>query len=143
MKTTQKRINRIKTEKQELDTKITRVYDFLISRPSIDTDQQMLLEVQYSTMKVYSDILSKRIKLMQKKLEKQEPQPKLYKCTKEVLALPMDSHTAGSQGLIRDFKEDSENTEGYKVIYKDGYESWSPKKAFEDGYAFIENENGD
>lgn len=24
--------------------------------------------------------------------------------------------------------------EGYKVIYKDGYESWSPKAIFEDAY---------
>lgn len=26
---------------------------------------------------------------------------------------------------------------GYRVIYEDGYESWSPKKAFEDGYTLI------
>lgn len=29
---------------------------------------------------------------------------------------------------------DEEYEEGYKVVYPDGYVSWSPKKAFEDAY---------
>ena len=29
--------------------------------------------------------------------------------------------------------------EGYKVIYKDGYESWSPKDVFEEAYKPLEN----
>ena len=66
-------------------------------------------------------------------------QLKKYKCKKEVMAIPMDYHTAGSCGLIRDYKEDAENQYGYKVVYKDGYESWSPKKAFEDGYEEIKD----
>lgn len=28
--------------------------------------------------------------------------------------------------------------EGYKVVYKDGYESWSPKEAFEEAYRAID-----
>ena len=28
---------------------------------------------------------------------------------------------------------------GYYVVYEDGYESWSPTKAFEDGYTLIED----
>lgn len=27
---------------------------------------------------------------------------------------------------------------GYLVVYKDGYESWSPAEAFEEGYTIIE-----
>lgn len=30
--------------------------------------------------------------------------------------------------------------EGYRVVYEDGYVSWSPKKAFEDGYTEILSE---
>lgn len=29
------------------------------------------------------------------------------------------------------------NTDGYLVIYEDGYKSWSPAKAFEEGYTKI------
>ena len=28
--------------------------------------------------------------------------------------------------------------DGYKVVYEDGYESWSPKDVFEKGYILIE-----
>lgn len=31
----------------------------------------------------------------------------------------------------------SENDLGYYVKYKDGYESWSPTAAFEDGYTLV------
>jgi len=31
---------------------------------------------------------------------------------------------------------------GYYVRYPDGYESWSPAEAFEDGYSLIEGEHG-
>jgi len=57
-----------------------------------------------------------------------------YKCNKEVKAKPMTYHEAGKLGLVRDYNEDAENQEGYYVVYSDGYESWSPKKTFEDGY---------
>jgi len=62
---------------------------------------------------------------------------KKYICTKTVMAEPMDSHTAGKAGLIRDWNPDSKNTGGYKVRYIDGYESWSPKAAFETGYVSL------
>lgn len=32
----------------------------------------------------------------------------------------------------------SENDLGYYVVYDDGYTSWSPAKAFEDGYTLVE-----
>lgn len=31
---------------------------------------------------------------------------------------------------------------GYYVQYKDGYQSWSPSDAFEEGYTLITNEHG-
>ncbi len=31
--------------------------------------------------------------------------------------------------------------DGYYVVYKDGYESFSPAKAFEEGYILIEDKN--
>ena len=31
--------------------------------------------------------------------------------------------------------------DGYKVVYPDGYESWSPKKVFESAYFKIDNED--
>lgn len=31
----------------------------------------------------------------------------------------------------------TEIDEGYYVVYDDGYASWSPSKAFEDGYTLI------
>lgn len=30
--------------------------------------------------------------------------------------------------------DDGKIIEGYRVIYKDGYESWSPKDVFEEAY---------
>lgn len=36
-------------------------------------------------------------------------------------------------GYRERFKGDEDNT-GYYVVYADGYESWSPQKAFEEGY---------
>ena len=62
---------------------------------------------------------------------------KLYKCTKTVKARPMDYHTAGKSGLIRDYSKENPNQEGYYVVYEDGYESWSPREAFENGYSEI------
>lgn len=31
---------------------------------------------------------------------------------------------------------------GYYVVYEDGYESWSPSKAFEEGYTRVEESAG-
>lgn len=47
----------------------------------------------------------------------------VFVCTKIVAAKPMDK----------------DGQEGYEVVYKDGYRSWSPKKAFEEGYINICN----
>lgn len=65
---------------------------------------------------------------------------KKYRSIKEVYAQPMDYHQAGSLGLIRDYNKDKENEEGYIVVYSDDYKSWSPKKAFKDGYIEITEE---
>ena len=76
-----------------------------------------------------------------------------YKCTKEVWALKIDviaiNEDAGTamitavdtgfaefqapDGWLATYKGNGEDT-GYYVIYKDGYKSWSPTKAFEEGY---------
>ena len=34
-----------------------------------------------------------------------------------------------------------DGVDGYKVVYPDGYESWSPKDAFEKAYLAIEQED--
>jgi len=57
-----------------------------------------------------------------------------YQSVKKVKAAPMNYHEAGKRGLIRDYDEKAEEQEGYFVLYEDGYESWSPKDAFEKGY---------
>lgn len=58
---------------------------------------------------------------------------KLYVGTKLIKACPMDECT-----FLADFKrEDVSNREtrsGYKVVYPDGYVSWSPKDVFETAY---------
>lgn len=41
-----------------------------------------------------------------------------------------------TEGYMSRFKGDEKDL-GYFVIYDDGYESWSPSKAFEDGYTKI------
>lgn len=38
------------------------------------------------------------------------------------------------------FKPDSPDDLGYFVRYEDGYESWSPSKAFEAGYTLVPRE---
>jgi hypothetical protein len=60
---------------------------------------------------------------------------KKYKCIKTVMAEEMSYHKAGKLGLIRDYNEDKVDEEGYRVVYGDGYESWSPKDVFEEGYS--------
>lgn len=42
-------------------------------------------------------------------------------------------------GVNGDYVEKHEpKAGGYLVVYKDGYESWSPAEAFEEGYTLIE-----
>jgi hypothetical protein len=62
---------------------------------------------------------------------------KKYLGIKAVSAEPMDYITAGKAGLIRDYGE-GKNCEGYKVVYADDYESWSPKPVFEKAYREID-----
>lgn len=76
-----------------------------------------------------------------------------YKCHKEVWALKIDAieiHQDGSATIATDddgyapfrtkpgFKErfkGNDEERGYYVLYKGGYESWSPAKDFEEGYS--------
>lgn len=58
-----------------------------------------------------------------------------YQSIKKVKAKKMDRFEAQKLGLVRDTL--TKNEKGYLVQYSDDYESWSPKKAFEDGYVKI------
>ena len=80
-----------------------------------------------------------------------------YKCHKEVNALkiaaiefmedgsariaPADHRYAvftTLPGFYRRFQGNSQQPDlGYYVVYADGYESWSPTKAFEEGYTLV------
>lgn len=48
------------------------------------------------------------------------------------------SETKGGEALEK-LKADRENRIGYKVVYEDGYVSWSPKTVFEKAYRRIDN----
>jgi len=60
---------------------------------------------------------------------------KKYLGVKIVSAEPMTSRKAFDHGLVRADSIDS--FEGYKVVYEDGYTSWSPKEVFERSYRLI------
>ena len=83
-----------------------------------------------------------------------------YKCHKEVWALKIAEITPkfgdGSAEILPEedgyalFRVDGEYVKkhnpqvgGYYVVYEDGYKSFSPAKAFEDGYTLIENEQSE
>ncbi len=76
-----------------------------------------------------------------------------YKCHKEVHALKISQFRATmSSGMtlyfedegfepieipeseVNPFLELKDSNKGYLVVYADGYRSWSPTKAFEEGY---------
>jgi len=60
-----------------------------------------------------------------------------YIGTKVVKAEPMDQWTAFKAGFARGKIEvlpDGKGPDGYKVVYEDGYVSWSPKDVFERCY---------
>lgn len=59
---------------------------------------------------------------------------KKYIGTKQVEAEPMTFGEAKKNGLVRNNVEKPDNTAGYHVKYKDGYESWSPADVFEEAY---------
>jgi hypothetical protein len=62
---------------------------------------------------------------------------KKYLGIKVVSAEPMMRDEAGKAGLVRGYSENDENCYGYRVVYEDGYESWSPKSTFEKAYREI------
>jgi hypothetical protein len=45
----------------------------------------------------------------------------------------------GTKILEAEPREGTDGREGYKVVYKDGYTSWSPKEAFEEAYVALED----
>jgi len=65
---------------------------------------------------------------------------KQYISHKEVQAEPMNRVEAELAGLVRDMNTvvDGVPEDGYHVVYADGYESWSPKEAFDKGYTLKE-----
>jgi len=58
-----------------------------------------------------------------------------YIGVKLVEAELLSAEEAFAQGLIR--ADYIENQDGYKVVYDDGYISWSPKEVFEKAYKEI------
>ena len=79
-----------------------------------------------------------------------------YRCHKVVSALKVSAVTETENGFAlhffdRRFSPHEVSREwvssrkaaavGYLVVYEDGYESWSPVAAFEDGYTLIEDES--
>jgi len=59
----------------------------------------------------------------------------LYIGTKIVKAELMDEMTAWEKGLVRGTP--TSNHGGYKVVYEDGYESWSPQETFDRAYRLV------
>ena len=57
---------------------------------------------------------------------------KKYISRKEVQAEPMDEARAVEMGLARPNTDDHEWRQGYHIIYPDGYQSWCPKRQFEE-----------
>ena len=63
-----------------------------------------------------------------------------YIGTKIVLAEPMDQWTAFKAGVARGTIKvgpTGDGPPGYKVVYDDGYVSWSPKETFERAYRVV------
>ncbi len=65
---------------------------------------------------------------------------KKYIGTKIVSAEPMTYGEAYKEGLIREnsYVKEYDEDAGYKVVYEDGYTSWSPAKIFEAAYHVAE-----
>ena len=55
---------------------------------------------------------------------------KNYIGVKEVKAIKAEKHTCTKNNC-------EEGIQGYKVIYEDGYQSWSPKQVFEEAYTEV------
>ena len=71
-------------------------------------------------------------------MRKLKEEMKQYTCTKSVKAAPCDLFDAQEIIGRKIYGDDSENMMGYLIQYEDGYMSWSPKKAFEEGYVLTE-----
>ena len=64
---------------------------------------------------------------------------KRYTCIKSVMAAPCTRKEA-EKIIGRNIRpEDCEDENGYLVKYNDGYLSWSPEKAFTEGYVVTDN----
>lgn len=67
---------------------------------------------------------------------------KKYQGTKEVYAEPMRLgdfiETKGRNPYANDSQIHDLSEQGYLVVYEDGYESWSPKEAFDKAYRPVE-----
>jgi hypothetical protein len=59
---------------------------------------------------------------------------KSYLGVKVVEAESMSRSSAGRLGLVRNWDSSDEDEPGYRVVYEDGYVSWSPSSAFEKAY---------
>ena len=61
-------VNRLVTEKQELDEKKKKLFDFMTTTEyqNLTANEKFLLGVQYNAMCIYSIVLYKRINLYQK-----------------------------------------------------------------------------
>jgi len=66
---------------------------------------------------------------------------KSYICKKVVSAEKMSYKEAGKKELIRKFDPNGKDIPGFHIVYKDGYESWSPADTFIEGYDEIKTEN--
>jgi hypothetical protein len=64
---------------------------------------------------------------------------KVYVGTKIIQAMPMMEHEFISDGGKKKVAASRSNREGYKVVYPNGYQSWSPKDVFEQAYREISN----
>jgi hypothetical protein len=65
---------------------------------------------------------------------------KKYIGLKIINAYPMTKKEALERKLLRPGAK-VEEEDGYYVRYKDGYESWAPKKAFEEAYKELDYKN--
>ena len=61
----------------------------------------------------------------------------LYIGCKIIRAEPMDEVTFMQECKGKNVPDDMPTREGYRVLYPDGYESWSPKSTFEEAYRYV------
>lgn len=85
--------------------------------------------------KVENPAYAREDALEEKTLE--EETLKVYIGTKIIKAEPMDEETFIHTVKNEPTRADQETGPGYKVIYSDGYTSWSPKDVFEKAYREI------